>query len=126
MPPLFGRTIVTLAVLPIIKELSLSLWAYAALSVNHLLSARKRACSPLIFSFRLIVTHNGHDGLLTKIRFAHKKAKNMRPSAINKDKIILSSSEYRVQSIIFLVALARLAVLDKLEELVQLGDAPNP
>ncbi len=86
MPPLFGRTIVTLAVLPIIKELSLSLWAYAALSVNHLLSARKRACSPLIFSFRLIVTHNGHDGLLTKIRFAHKKDKNMRPSAINKDK----------------------------------------
>ncbi|MEE0923610.1 MAG: hypothetical protein UIB40_04720, partial [Paludibacteraceae bacterium] len=52
------------------------LLAYAALSVNHLLSARKQACSPLIFSFRLIVTHNGHDGLLTKTRFANKKDKN--------------------------------------------------
>ena len=38
--------------------------------------------------FRLIVTHNGHDELLTKTRFANKKAKNMRPAAINIDKTI--------------------------------------
>ena len=48
--------------------------------------------------FRLIVTHNGHDGLLTKTRFAHKKDKNMRPVAINIDKIIyyLPFTKYEV------------------------------
>ena len=90
------------------------LLAYAALSVNHLLLARKQACSPLIFSFRLIVTHNGHDGLLTKTHslcsFTKKRSLcslqkrqccliiNSQSSAININKII-----YQVVSIEYLV-----------------------
>ena len=48
-----------------------------------------QAClQPANILFPLNRTHNGRDGLLTKTRFAHKKAKNMRPAAINIDKII--------------------------------------